>query len=342
MSTAFNITPDDPDSDEVEAAAAVWLSLRDRGMSESEMTTFMRWLEQDPQHAEVFADLDAAWQEIGRLAIVRADNDAAPDRDLLAPRSRPRRRHVNVFATLAATAALLAGLFITNRSDNAPPSVETAVGAFQKIALPDGSVVQLNTDSALDVKFSGNERRVHLIRGEAHFDVAKDPARPFRVAVGDVAIRAIGTAFTIRLRGADVEVLVTEGRIGVESIVPQTPAPSIATAPLHVSAGKIAMVRHSQLAEAEVIAVDAAHLQRRLAWQERRIEFDAAPLAEVVLEFNRYNRCKLVITEPALARKVFTGSFRADGYQAFVRILEETFGVRADRRPDEIRLHYQR
>jgi transmembrane sensor len=66
------------------------------------------------------------------------------------------------------------------------------------------------------------------------------------------------------------------------------------------------------------------------------------PLAEVVLEFNRYNRCKLVITEPALARKVLTGSFRADGYQAFVRILEETFGVRADRRPDEIRLHYHR
>ena len=341
MSTAFDISPDDPDSDEVEAAAAVWLSLRDRGMSESEMTAFMRWLEQDPHHAEVFAELDAAWQEVGRLAVIRPENDVEPDRDLLAPRSRPRRRRGGVFATLAAAAALAVGLFITNQPDHAPPTAETAVGAFQKIDLPDGSVVQLNTDSALDVKFAGDERLVHLIRGEAHFDVTKDPSRPFRVAVGGVAIRAIGTAFNIRLRGADVEVLVTEGRIGVESILPKTREP-LTSAPLQLSAGKIAMVRQSQLAAAEVTAVDAAHLQRTLAWQERRIEFDAMPLADVVQEFNRYNRCKLVITDPALARKVFTGSFRADGYQAFVRILEETFGVRADRRPDEIRLHTRR
>jgi transmembrane sensor len=342
VSTSFNPAPDDPDSDEVEAAAAVWLSLRDRGMSESEMTAFMRWLEQDPQHAEVFAELDAAWQEVGRLAVIRPDNDAAPDRDLLAPRSRPRRRTGSVIAMLAAAATLAMGLFIANQPDRAPPTAETAVGAFQKIDLPDGSVVQLNTDSALDVNFAGNERLVRLIRGEAHFDVAKDPSRPFRVAVGDVSIRAIGTAFNIRLRGADVEVLVTEGRVGVESNLPKTRAPSVDLAPLHVSAGRIARVRPAQLAAAEVVEVDATHLQRALAWQERRIEFDAMPLAEVVQEFNRYNRCQLVITEPSLARKVFTGTFRADGYQAFVRILEETFSVHADRRTDEIRLHYRR
>ncbi len=342
MSASFNLPPDDPDSDEVEAAAASWLSLRDRGMSESEMTTFMRWLEQDPHHAEVFAELDAAWREIGRLAVIRPENDAQPDRDLLAPRPRLHRRSGGVIATLAAAAALVVGLFIANQPHGAGPTAETAVGAFQKIDLPDGSVVQLNTDSALDVKFSGHERLVRLIRGEAHFDVAKDASRPFRVAVGDVSIRAIGTAFNIRLRGADVEVLVTEGRIGVESTPVKTREPAVASAALQVSAGKLAVVRQSQLAAAEVIAVDAPHVQRALAWQERRIEFDAMPLADVVEEFNRYNRCKLVITEPALARKVFTGTFRADGDQAFVRILEKTFGVRADRRTDEIRLQSRR
>jgi len=338
VSTSLYTSPDDPDSDEVEAAAAVWLSLRDRGMSESEMTAFMRWLEQDPQHAEVFAELDAAWQEVGRLAVIRPEADSPPDRDLLAPRPRPHRRNRGAIATLAAAAALAVGLFLTHQPESAPPTAETAVGAFQKIDLPDGSIVQLNTDSALDVKFTGHERHVRLIRGEAHFEVAKDASRPFRVAVGDVSIRAIGTAFNIRLRGADVEVLVTEGRIGVESTPASSREPAFNSAALQVSAGKIAVVRQSQLAAAEVITVDAPHLQRALAWQERRIEFDAMPLGDVVEEFNRYNRCKLVITEPALARKVFTGTFRADGYQAFVRILEETFGVRADRRPDEIRL----
>ncbi len=342
MSASFNLPPDDPDSDEVEAAAAVWLSLRDRGMSESEMTAFMRWLEQDPHHAEVFAELDTAWKEVGRLVAIRPENNIQPDRDLLAPRPRPHRRSGGAIATLAAAAALAVGLFIANRPESARPTAETAVGAFQNIDLPDGSVVQLNTDSALDVKFAGHERLVRLIRGEAHFDVAKDASRPFRVAVGDVSIRAIGTAFNIRLRGADVEVLVTEGRIGVESTPVKTREPAAVPAALQVSAGKIAVVRQSQFAAAEVIAVDAPHVQRALAWQERRIEFDALPLADVVEEFNRYNRCKLVITEPALARKVFTGTFRADGYQAFVRILEDTFGVRADRRTDEIRLQSRR
>ena len=343
MSKPSDLSSDLPDRDEIEAVAAVWLSLRDRGMSSAETTEFMRWLQQDPAHAAAFADLESAWRDVGRLAVVRSDADSPPDRDLLAPRPRPRRRRGPFVAALAAAAAVAVGIFIGHEATITRATAVTTVGSFQKIDLPDGSVVQLNTDSALDFEFSGKTRQVRLRRGEAHFEVAKDPSRPFFVSAGGISVRAIGTAFNIRLRGADVEVLVTEGRIGVRSAESkkkrEEPA---AAAALELSAGEITLVPQAQVAAAKVTEIAAPQVRRTLAWQERRIEFDALPLADVVEEFNRYNRCKLVITEPALARKVFTGTFRADGYQAFVRILEDTFGVRADRRTDEIRLQSRR
>jgi len=339
MSKPSDLSSDLPDRDEIEAVAAVWLSLRDRGMSSAETTEFMRWLQQDPAHAAAFADLESAWRDVGRLAVVRSDADSPPDRDLLAPRPRPRRRRGPFVAALAAAAAVAVGIFIGHEATITRATAVTTVGSFQKIDLPDGSVVQLNTDSALDFEFSGKTRQVRLRRGEAHFEVAKDPSRPFFVSAGGISVRAIGTAFNIRLRGADVEVLVTEGRIGVRSAESkkkrEEPA---AAAALELSAGEITLVPQAQVAAAKVTEIAAPQVRRTLAWQERRIEFDAMPLASVVAEFNRYNRCRLVISDRTLAAKPFTGVFRADEYQTFVRILETTFGVRAERRPDEIRL----
>jgi transmembrane sensor len=94
----------------------------------------------------------------------------------------------------------------------------TGVGEFQKLALPDGSVVDLNTDSKVDVTFTPSERRVQLAHGEAHFSVAKDPARLFVVEAHGVAVVAVGTAFAVRLRSESVEVLVCEGRVRVNDV----------------------------------------------------------------------------------------------------------------------------
>jgi len=227
------------------------------------------------------------------------------------------------------------------------PTAETDVGAFQKLDLPDGSVVQLNTDSAIKVHYSDHERRVELLRGEAHFDVAKNPARPFIVAAHHVAVRAVGTAFNVRLRDDAVDVLVTEGKVQVNdavqggSLLPA--APDHAGPPLLVQGES---VRVKLAAEAEksappVVAISevgGVEMQRALAWQERRLEFEDWPLADVVAEFNRYNRTKLVIVDPALNAKRFSGTFRADAYEPFVRLLEENFGVASERGTQGIEL----
>lgn len=352
MSSEPKIPAPTPTPEMIEAAAAAWLSLRDRGMNAAETAEFVRWLQQDAQHASIFAELDRTWKDFDRLAAVPAADAPEPDGDLLAPRVRPRRHGTLAWTSLGAAAAAAIVLLTATHVRTPRHTAETAVGAFQKLDLPDGSVAQLNTDSAIDMRFTDAERRVRLVRGEVYFSVAKDPARPFVVTAGPVAVRAVGTAFNVRLRAAAVEVLVTEGRVRVDGarsgqplVAPFAPAEE----PPRLVAGERAIIpvparafaAVSDPAVAVVTKVSPIEVQRALAWQERRLEFDAVPLADVAREFNRYNRRQLVIAEAQLAAKRFSGTFRADGYESLVRLLEDDFGVAATRTEREIvlRLH---
>ena len=328
----------------IEAAAAAWLSLRDRGMTAEETAGFVHWLQQDPRHAEVFDELARTWLDCDRLASVPAappPPGTAPDADLLAPRLRRRRFRVLPWSALAAAAAAVILLALATLVRNPRHAAETAVGGFEKVDLPDGSIAQLNTDSAIDLAFSGGERRVVLVRGEVHFTVARDPGRPFVVSAGPVTVRAVGTAFNVRQRDAAVEVLVTEGRVSLDdaALAPShfsnAPAEAAAMSPILVAGDRALVPNRSAGAGGTVASLDKVSpsgLQRALAWQERRLEFESVPLSEVVGEFNRYNRRQLVIEDPALAAKRFSGTFRADGYESLVRLLETDFGVEIVRR----------
>jgi transmembrane sensor len=342
--------PQDPAPEIIEAAAAAWLSLRDRGMSSAETTEFVRWLQQDERHATVFGELDRTWKDLDRLSVVPAA-DAEPCGDLLAPRIRSRRPRVLGWTALAAAAAV-AILLVTFQLRAIRHTAETTIGAFQKLDLPDGSIAQLNTDSAIDVDFTAAERRVRVARGEVFFTVEKNADRPFIVSAGPVAVRAVGTAFNVRQHDAAVEVLVTEGRVRVEdtrqghSLLPQ-PEAGASDRPV-LAAGERAWVpigagrRDAAPSAATVETISASDAHRALAWQERRLEFDAKPLAEVVREFNRYNQRRLVIADSTLAAKRFSGTFRADSYEAFVRLLEQDFAVEAVRGEREIVLRARR
>ena len=349
------LTPQpNPSPELIEAAAAAWLSLRDRGLSQAETTEFVRWLQQDPQHASVLAELDRVWKDCDRLGSVPAPSgsNVAPDADLLAPRVRSRPSRFAAWAALGAAAAAVA--LVISLPPSAPPprhTAETAVGAFQKLDLPDGSVAQLNTNSAIDTDFTATERRITIARGEVYFTVSKDPNRPFIVTSGGIAVRAVGTAFNVRQREHALEVLVTEGRVRVDDAREGRsllPAPEASPDSALLVAGERAVVTLASsptlpaLPAAKVEKVDHSVAQRTLAWQERRLEFDEASLAEVVGEFNRYNGQQLVIADPALAAKRFSGTFRADSYESLVRLLETDFGVTARRTDREIVLLVRR
>ena len=223
---------------------------------------------------------------------------------------------------------------------------------LKRVNLPDGSVVRLRPSSAIAVSLGRHERHIQLLRGEAHFTVAKDAARPFVVEADGVGIRAVGTAFSVTTAAGSVEVLVTEGKVGVESARPgglrATLLPKVEAtrdAPV-LSAGEKAKVSipkpSAPIVTATVERLARSEIEAALAWQQRTLAFEAAPLAEIVAEFNRYNRQQFVVADAALAGLRFGGSFRADDPDGFLVLLAATAQVAVETRGNETVLRSRR
>ncbi|MEO7797188.1 MAG: FecR domain-containing protein, partial [Opitutaceae bacterium] len=202
-----------PDSTEsiLRATAARWTVRRDRGLSAAESIEYELWLAADPRHAAAMRRSVGAWARLDRLSDHTAHQTIAT-----ATRRRSYWRRALALTSLAAAAAVAVGLFTFRRSvAPAAPVAAIAPSGPRTVTLSDGSLVQLNTGAEVTEEFTATERRVLLGRGEAHFSVTKNPARPFIVTAGALQVRAVGTAFNINLQSDAVDVLVTEGRIAV-------------------------------------------------------------------------------------------------------------------------------
>lgn len=339
------MNPHDEADARLDHEAANWLIRRDRGLSAAEQDEFFHWLAADPRHGEWFARHQRTWKEFNLLAQWRPEHSVEPNPDLLA-KPRRTRRWLAWTAPLALAASLALGLFVWSRST---PSTDHATPAFARAhqgtrVLEDGSTVELRGDSEIAVAFTAGERRVALVRGEAFFTVAKNPDRPFIVRAEGVDVRAVGTAFNVRLDPAHVEVLVTEGKVAVASTAGEAPSPADGTAPssspvpLFVSGGERAIVPLAPQVAPHVTAVDETQIAQALAWQPRLLDFDSTPLAEVVAEFNRRNATQLVLEDAMLATMPIVASVRSDNVEGFVRLLEAGGSVCAERRGEAILL----
>lgn len=284
-------------------------------------------------------------RETGAAARVMEDLD-----QLLRRRRRQRLR----LATAAAVVLGFGGLWSLTWRDaamdrmNPDSSVTRALVIRPETrALPDGSSVELNTGAEIEVDFSGGRRHVVLRQGEAHFRVAKDPQRPFVVDARGVEVRAVGTAFSVGLGTAAIEVLVTEGRVAVEKPAPAAPPPPAAsvaasgeTAPAPTyGAGKRIVVElpppGAEAAVPRVSDVSLAEIGTQLAWRVPRLEFSGTPLAQALPMFNEYGRVRLTLADPALGRLQLSGVLRADNTESLLRLLEGEFGLVAEVRGDE-------
>lgn len=187
------------------------------------------------------------------------------------------------------------------------------------------------------VEFSPAVRRVTILRGEAHFEVAHDTARPFVVVAGEVSVRAVGTAFSVRLAPRDVNVLVTDGRVAVDrATVDPVAAPAQPLA--FVSKGARVAVDAADLIPSApapvVVEVSAPELAERLAWRVPRLEFNDTPLREAVELFNRHGNVHLSLASPALGELRVSGFVRADNAPALLQLLRADYGVEAQRLGD--------
>lgn len=323
--------PESPEADRRLAAAADWLARCDRGLSAAEQDEFLQWLAADPRHGEWLALHRTVVADFAALADWRPEHSEEPNPDLLAPQRR-RLRWFRPF-WLAAAAAIVIGftLWLGARPVSPEP--------LARRLFEDGSSVELNRGAVVRAAFTTTERRVELLNGEAYFVVAKNPGRPFVVRAGGVDVRAIGTAFSVRLEAGAVEVLVTEGRVGVQpenvrGATTGTPGADPATL---VDAGQHATVSFTPATPPRVTEASPAQLSRHLGWQAQLLDFSSAPLAVAVAEFNRRNRVQFEIADAELGALPIVASIRSDNVEGFAQFLANAPGIHVERRgPDAI------
>lgn len=330
-------TPDRPrrpaspgDADAIETAASEWLALREeRPLAPAEQAAFDTWLAADPRHAAAVAELSAAWQTFDGLRAYPHPAAAPADPDFFTRPPAFRRRFAAWSVAAAALLVVGTATFVLTRT-TAPDPAPAVAAANRILRLADGSEIELKPGSRVTTHLTATERRVHLVRGEAYFSVARDPARPFVVEADRVAVRALGTAFNVRLAGAAVEVLLTEGQVQVAG-----PAAAAAAAPLLLVPGQRTLVPTAATAETApaVESLAPAEIDRALAWQTSRLAFDATPLAEVVAQFNRHHGRTVLTLDPALAALPVSGRFRAGNVDSFVELLESGFSLAVERGP---------
>jgi transmembrane sensor len=334
----------------LEQAAAEWVVRRDAGLTPGQQAELDRWLAADPRHAAALAEMDTAMGVLTRpRALGRGPEAARALLDGYPARSQSRRSPGKfVRAGLGLAAAFLFGVLWLHPPESEPPApgVATMFPRPEVQHLPDGSVVELNANAEIEVNYTADRRGVRLLRGEALFEVRKDPARPFVVTGGNVEVCAVGTAFVVRLDPTNVAVMVTDGHVTVGRTGPPSAAaggaaPRPRSPPVLVAAGGRVAVPTDDLETStpEVEPLTPRQITTALAWREMRFEFTNTALAEAVGLFNRKSTTKLLLGDSALANYRVSGIYWADNPDGFAKLIESTFDIRTERSgPDRITL----
>jgi transmembrane sensor len=323
-------------SSRIDDAAAAWAARVDRGhLTAAEQASFEAWQANDRRCLGAYARAQAVLASMDRAQALGKDyafsHPQARTAGSAATALRPRR---SWRAAVALAAGVVSLALWWPPSWFAEPPVTTVKGELRQMPLPDGSSVTLNTATAIQTRFDARLRTVELVRGEALFDVAKDPQRPFQVQAGELTIKAIGTSFTVRrMPGQAVQVAVREGVVDI----------------LHPSAARPLRAVHNQVvtlsaesgAARRVLvkrSVTALQVERTLLWREGLVAFEGSTLAQAAMEFERYSDVRVIVVEPELAGQSITGLFAVNNPAGFARAAASAVGARVTEHGNELRI----
>jgi transmembrane sensor len=311
----------EPSESVLEAEAAVWVArLGYEGRTQADEAAFRAWIDDDVRHREAFEAASATWQLAAALK-----PSIRRDRSRGAPLAARRRLLAGGLAAAAGLAGV--GVWAALESD-AEASYATTVGEQRRIALADGSLMILDSNTSVQVRLSAVRRSIILIGGRAHFDVAKDPMRPFIVRAAERQVVAVGTAFDVSRTDADVTVLLVEGRVAVE---PTGNLPNERRAMM--SAGDRMVFGANG-----VVRNDRPDMAKLTAWQNGRLVFDKDTLASAVAQMNRYSRRPLTLGDRAVGELLISGIYSAGDVEAFATSISMVLPVEVLSRPSGLTL----
>ena len=320
-----------PNPEDTEREASDWFArMNADDVTADDHARFEAWLRAHSCNVKAYGELVATWNELVKSGpLVRAVYFGQAMNAASAPRV-PRWLASGIAATLV---AIVLGVGWNLYKQNEDTRFQTAVGEQVAVTLPDGSSFNLNTNSRVEIDYSPQSRVVRLERGEAYFKVAHDTHRPFWVHAGDRWVRAVGTAFNVYLKPAGVQVTVSEGVVNMISATEYESPPldsSYAKSAAALNAGEQADAHGS----ADVIrALNAAQLNRLLAWRKSSLYFQDQPLGDVVNELMRYTTLKIEIMDDSLRELPVGGTFQTspEGTEALLKMLQDGFGMKIRR-----------
>lgn len=328
-----------------EAAAEWFVRSRDETFSAEEQEKFARWLTSSPIHVEEYLAVARIWGDLPEVGLdVPIDSSSAASNIIeLAESGRfgpstakpgKQRPWMNVTRLWGAAAAIVAaiglGTILVWYASSTSVHHQTGLGEQRSIALEDGSIVEMNTQSEIEVQMRGNIRKIALLRGEAFFEVREDSKRPFVVAAGDAFVRVLGTKFNVYRQASETTITVIEGEVFVASGggLPDglSESGSNANLPLPESKNAVSLSKGEQAivkVDDEIIeTISLPSLDRFVAWTDRRLVFENTSLKEILAEFGRYNDINYHISTQQLASLRLTGVFYSYDMDSFVSYLE--------------------
>lgn len=337
--------------------ACAWIAqVESESMTACDHIAFEEWLDRSPAH---HSELMRFAQFSGELNVLTEIADplrvATNKKRLLSVSANPpiwnSLKLVSSFAVVLIVMLFSSQWVINNQeSIDGPVLYKTAVGSYRKIMLTDGTLLELNTNSEVEVDYTATRRKVRLLNGEAFFQVAHSKKRPFIVYAGERAVRAVGTAFVVSLLPKSFEVTVTEGKVELSKAVPtkqvrrqklvseqssqQLIQQGLGSDSIYMSAGETVIYNPQVEVEFNTKAVDSVSerdILRKLSWQDGLLDFSETPLVEVIEDLSRYTTMKIEIQDPELQQLKFGGLFRTNELQALFDALEMTFDIEIEK-----------
>jgi len=320
--------------------ASHWIAKLERGLSDIERSELATWATQSHTHHDMLMRMASLWDSMGVLNELSSlfPLEQPSTSKIKSPRV-PRMAIAASFLMCLGFGAFWMNSPDSQNLDSYPSQYLTAVGEHTTKRLSDGSVIQLNTNSLIKIDFSADERHVTLVRGEAHFEVAHAPERPFIVQVGQKSVRAVGTAFNIYVGVEEsMELIVTEGKVllsdmdkrETKTIDPLSPSK---VGDLLLIAGEKVAVEINSVGSVEKLEID--DMESELAWQQGFLVFEGEALESVLEEVSRYSEVNFELADPTLKSINIAGFYKARDVNGLLLSLKENFNIHAERDTDQ-------
>ena len=319
----------------------------DEALTLTEKQALQEWLARSPAHRQELERIAEFWDNsniLTELSIPLHQVASSYHRSSTAAFFKSRwltpRGGMAVAMSVLVIMVMLRGYLLPQPLDASNGIYAAAIGEIREQQLADGSILELNTDSQVQVDYSESTRKIRLLRGEAHFDVAHNPDWPFEVYAGKGRVKAVGTAFSVRLEQERLSVIVTDGKVDLAATRPKTTEPDnpnnqpTLTPPLEtigsLSQGQGASFRPTPDAKPQYILAQK-EIQRQLSWREGYLVFEGEPLSVVVTELNRYLPMRVEIIDSSLSDLPIGGRFKVGELEALFDVLETSFDVQVSR-----------